>query len=153
MKISIITINYNNLDGLKKTMTSVLEQTYANVEYIIIDGGSTDGSKRYIESCQQDLAYWVSESDRGIYNAMNKGIAQATGEYLLFLNSGDWLAGVKVLDLISKNLGNCGILYGNLIKVYANGSEKVDKGPESSQLTLFHFFVRHHQSSFSFYKT
>ena len=72
-------------------MKSVLEQTYGNIEYIVIDGGSTDGSKEYIEEHSQSLAYWVSEPDKGIYNAMNKGIDQATGEYLLFLNSGDWL--------------------------------------------------------------
>lgn len=97
MLISIITINYNHLAGLKKTMQSVLEQTYSKIEYIIIDGGSTDGSKAYIETYQHDLSYWVSEPDGGIYDAMNKGIDQATGEYLLFLNSGDWLADEQVI--------------------------------------------------------
>ena len=91
MVVSIITINYNNLEGLKKTMKSVLEQTYGNIEYIVIDGGSTDGSKEYIEEHSESLAYWVSEPDKGIYNAMNKGIDKASGNYLLFLNSGDWL--------------------------------------------------------------
>jgi glycosyltransferase involved in cell wall biosynthesis len=98
MLISIITINYNNLVGLKKTMASVLEQTYEDIEYIVIDGGSTDGSKEHLEHCQKDLAYWVSEPDQGIYSAMNKGIDQATGDYLLFLNSGDWLVDNFVID-------------------------------------------------------
>ncbi|MGK0307850.1 MAG: glycosyltransferase involved in cell wall biosynthesis, partial [Urechidicola sp.] len=98
MLISIITINYNDAVGLKKTMASVLEQTYEDIEYIVIDGGSTDGSKAYIELYHKDLAYWVSEPDQGIYHAMNKGIDQATGDYLLFLNSGDWLVDNFVID-------------------------------------------------------
>lgn len=84
-------------------MQSVLGQTYSKIEYIVIDGGSTDGSKAYIENCKQDLAYWVSEPDRGIYHAMNKGIKKASGNYLLFLNSGDWLMEKSVIDSIKPN--------------------------------------------------
>lgn len=98
MTISIITINYNNDEGLKKTMTSVLEQTYDLIEYIVIDGGSTDGSVEVIEQNNDQLAYSVSEPDKGIYHAMNKGIEKATGAYLLFLNSGDWLVHSKVIE-------------------------------------------------------
>lgn len=90
-KLSIITINYNNLDGLKRTVESVINQSWNEFEYIIIDGGSTDGSAQYIRENQEHFQYWVSETDKGIYNAMNKGIKVANGEYLLFLNSGDWL--------------------------------------------------------------
>lgn len=108
-KISIITINYNNLEGLKSTVESVVNQTWQEVEYIVIDGGSTDGSAEYIESQNKHFDYWVSEPDTGIYNAMNKGIAKATGEYLLFLNSGDHLYDDTVLEknhqfLIKKDL-------------------------------------------------
>ena len=88
-KLSIITINYNNVDGLKRTIASVVNQTWQEFEYIIIDGGSTDGSAEYLAAESSNFTYWVSEADAGIYNAMNKGIAKATGEYLLFLNSGD----------------------------------------------------------------
>lgn len=84
-KVTIITVNYNNLEGLKRTIPSVLSQTFHDYEYIVIDGGSTDGSKEYIESQQQGLTYWVSERDKGIYPAMNKGIAQAHGEYCIFI--------------------------------------------------------------------
>lgn len=90
-KISIITINYNDAIGLEKTILSVLNQTYQEFEYIVIDGNSTDGSKDIILKYQDKLTYWVSEPDKGIYNAMNKGIQVAKGEYLLFLNSGDIL--------------------------------------------------------------
>jgi len=89
--ISIITVNYNNKRGLERTIKSVVSQTYPNIEYIVIDGGSSDESKELIENNKDNIAYWVSEKDAGIYDAMNKGIAKASGEYLLFLNSGDYL--------------------------------------------------------------
>ena len=91
MKISIITINYNNRDGLERTIISVISQTYKDIQYIVIDGGSTDGSKEVINKHHEYIDYWVSEHDKGIYNAMNKGVDKATGDYLLFLNSGDCL--------------------------------------------------------------
>lgn len=95
--ISIITINYNNKTGLENTVKSVVNQTFTNFEYIVIDGGSTDGSAEYIESQKDKIDYWISEPDSGIYNAMNKGIKVAKGDYLLFLNSGDHLFDEKVL--------------------------------------------------------
>ena len=88
-KVSVITISYNNAEGLRRTIESVVAQNYSDYEYIIIDGGSTDNSRQIIESYADHISYWVSEPDKGVYNAMNKGIAQATGEYLHFLNSGD----------------------------------------------------------------
>lgn len=91
MKLSIITINLNNAAGLQKTVESVVKQTFTDYEYIVIDGGSTDGSAEIIKQYADNITYWVSEPDKGIYNAMNKGIAKAKGEYCLFLNSGDWL--------------------------------------------------------------
>ena len=91
MKLSIITINLNNREGLQKTIESVISQTFRDFEWIVIDGGSTDGSAELIKQYAAHFAYWVSESDKGIYNAMNKGIRQAKGEWLQFLNSGDQL--------------------------------------------------------------
>jgi glycosyltransferase involved in cell wall biosynthesis len=96
MLLSIITINYNNLSGLEKTIQSVLNQTLKNFEFIIIDGGSTDGSKEYNQEKNEFIDCWVSESDNGIYHAMNKGIKMAKGEYCLFLNSGDYLVDSEV---------------------------------------------------------
>ena len=83
MKLSVITINYNNRDGLKKTIESVVNQTYKDFEYIIIDGGSTDGSVEVLKEYSDKIDYWVSEPDKGIYNAMNKGIDIAKGEYVM----------------------------------------------------------------------
>lgn len=89
MKLSIVTINYNDAIGLERTIQSVITQTFKDFEYIIIDGNSTDGSKEIIKKYSEKIQVAISEPDTGIYNAMNKGAALAKGEYLLFLNSGD----------------------------------------------------------------
>ena len=89
MKLSIITINYNDAKGLRKTFDSIKNQTCHEFEYIVVDGGSSDGSQSVIEEYEQYISKWVSEPDNGIYNAMNKGAKMSTGDYMLFLNSGD----------------------------------------------------------------
>ena len=99
MKITIVTISYNTFEGLKRTVESVINQSYNEIEYIVIDGGSNDGSKEYLQSITEKVAFWVSEPDKGIYNAMNKGIAHSTGDYLLFFNSGDILHGNEVIAM------------------------------------------------------
>lgn len=93
--ISIITVVYNDLAGFKKTARSVIEQKrlYNNIEYIVIDGASTDGTAEAIEDFSNHIDYWVSEKDSGIYNAMNKGAKVATGQSLIFLNAGDYFIG------------------------------------------------------------
>ena len=98
MKFSVITINYNHKEGLIHTIKSVLCQTCTDFEYIIIDGGSTDGSAEVIKEYDKAIAYWVSEKDNGVYHAMNKGVAQAHGDYLIFMNSGDCFHSSDVLS-------------------------------------------------------
>lgn len=98
MKLSVITINYNNRDGLRKTIESVVHQTCTDFEYIIIDGGSTDGSVDVIKEYAGRIDYWVSERDRGCYHAMNKGVKVAQGEYVIFMNSGDSFYTNDVID-------------------------------------------------------
>jgi glycosyltransferase involved in cell wall biosynthesis len=112
--LSLITINLNNKKGLIKTIASIVNQTFTDFEYIVIDGGSTDGSVDVIKQNVNRLAYWVSEPDNGIYNAMNKGIAKSSGEYCLFLNSGDCLADNKVIEQITLAEPKEDILYGNM---------------------------------------
>lgn len=102
MKYSIITINYNNKDGLQQTINSVLSQTCQDFEFIIIDGGSTDGSVDVIRKYEGRISYWVSERDNGRYHAMNKGVRQAHGEYLNFMNSGDAFHSPTVLDELTQ---------------------------------------------------
>jgi len=112
-KLTIITINRNNAAGLRKTIESVVSQTYTDFEYIVIDGASTDESVSVIKKYVDKIDYWVSEPDKGIFNAMNKGILRANGEYLLFLNSGDWIADSEVInDFIAGNF-NVDIISGN----------------------------------------
>jgi glycosyltransferase involved in cell wall biosynthesis len=153
-KLSIITINYNNLEGLQKTIESVVNQTWQDFEYIVIDGGSTDGSKELIEQYQDKIDYWVSEPDKGIYNAMNKGIVKAKGEYLQFLNSGDFLSNSFVLNQVRQYLKFNDIVYGNIIKSRISSKhkvvKKVDRGPGNKELSLRTFIsgTLNHSSTF-----
>lgn len=89
-KVSVVTVTYNCVYLVESTLRNVLKQTYPNIEYIVIDGNSTDGTRQVIEHYADHLAYWVSEPDKGIYDAMNKGIRVATGEWILFMNVGDY---------------------------------------------------------------
>ena len=114
-KLSVITINYNNRAGLERTFESVMPQLCEDIEYIVIDGASDDGSRELIEKNADALAYWCSEPDGGIYNAMNKGVRHAEGEYLLFLNSGDFLCESDVLARSLPQLRDADIIYGDLI--------------------------------------
>lgn len=102
MRLSIITVNYNNKTGLERTIKSIEEQTYKNFEYIIIDGASVDGSIELIRKHEQYVTKWISEPDTGIYNAMNKGIRMASGKYCLFINSGDELYSPQTVERICK---------------------------------------------------
>jgi glycosyltransferase involved in cell wall biosynthesis len=107
LKLSIITINKDNASGLEKTIQSVISQTYSDFEYIIIDGNSTDGSVEILKKYDAKINYWVIEPDTGIYNAMNKGIRKAQGEFCLFLNSGDWLISSTILDNVFTEISTC----------------------------------------------
>ncbi len=135
--ISIITINYNNRVNLQSTLLSVINQKFNDFEFIIIDGGSNDGSKELIESHSDSISYWVSERDNGIYHAMNKGIKKATGDYLLFLNSGDVFHNELVLkefsDFIHIN-DQSDIVYGDYIYVDKKLNETKVILPESITL-------------------
>lgn len=142
MKLSIITVNYNNAEGLRKTLASVAEQTYRDIEHIIIDAASTDGSIDVIKeyaSASIHPVIWSSEKDKGIYDGMNKGIRKATGVYCQFLNSGDTLAAVDVTERMMAAMENgIDILYGDMLKI---GLKKpfVDKGTDTD-VTLKMFY-------------
>lgn len=101
MKFSVITISYNNAEGLRKTMESVFSQTCADYEFIVIDGGSNDWSVDIIKNGEQKLSFWCSEADKGVYNAMNKGVSHAKGDYLIFMNSGDTFHGRDALSKVA----------------------------------------------------
>jgi len=134
MRLSIITVNKNNANGLERTIQSVINQTFKDFEYIIIDGASIDNSVEVIKKFADKINYWVSEPDKGIYNAMNKGIEVAQGEYLLFLNSGDYLADNYVLENIFFSIDkDFDIIYGNL------NIDKTRIARYPSKLTLKYF--------------
>ena len=134
MKLSIITVNLNNREGLQKTIDSVVTQTFKDFEWIVIDGGSTDGSKELIEQYADRFAYWVSEPDKGIYNAMNKGIKVANGEYLQFLNSGDCLCDEMALQRCFLHGFSSDIVYGNLY--YSVDGQIIDSCIQPKELTF-----------------
>ena len=201
MKLSIITINYNNAEGLRKTLASVASQTYADIEHIIVDGGSTDGSVEIIreyadneamrlegyEAMRQESSEdndtvpnrpiaqspnrhqirWISEPDKGIYNAMNKGIRMATGEYIQILNSGDILAAPDVTERMvatsasyseqcERSTGEAElqqsdllpILYGNMIKVNASGKIVGKSGYTEYSLRQFYSSTLNHDCAY-----
>ena len=152
MKLSIITINWNNNKGLEETIRSVVSQTYEDFEYVIVDGGSTDGSvdtiKRYAETRPIN---WLSEPDKGIYNAMNKGIVKASGEYLHFLNSGDILFDNNVVagmvSEIEKN-NHPDILIGRMYKRMPDGSIYINPISDNYSFLRFYTSSLDHPSSY-----
>lgn len=112
--ISIITINFNQSEDLEETIRSVVSQSFKDYQYLVIDGGSTDGSVDVIKKYKEQIHHWVSEKDNGIYNAMNKGIAAAKGNYVLFLNSGDVLTSENALqDFVQHQDFKGDIIYGD----------------------------------------
>ena len=151
MKLSVITINYNNLSGLRKTADSVLAQTWRGFEWLLIDGGSNDGSKEYIESIaaipEANVSYWCSEPDNGVYNAMNKGIAIAKGDYLNFMNSGDVFFECKTLEKWKDKEIDGDIIYGDWIRRYSDHDEFIK--PITDGLSALIYFVNIcHQAMF-----
>ena len=149
MKLSIITINFNHADDLLKTINSVLEQTWTDYEFLIIDGGSTDQSVDHIRNVQDKLAYWVSEKDRGVFHAMNKGLEMAQGDYVFMLNAGDFFSDSAVLSRIFET-GEFqeDILYGD---VYRSAGGKVFETSIFPDRLTFNFFRKgslSHQSTF-----
>lgn len=135
MYYSIITINYNNKEGLEQTIKSVLSQTFRNYQFIIIDGGSSDGSVDVIKKYANNINYWISEPDKGRYNAMNKGIKQAIGDYLNFMNSGDTFHSPTVLEDIAKMNLSEDIITGGYYN-QENGIKHIIKPQEVTLLTM-----------------
>ena len=137
MKYSIITINFNNKEGLRKTIESVIHQTSDDFEYIIIDGGSTDGSVEVIEEYAKHITYWVSEKDRGIYHAMNKGVAQAHGDYCIFMNSGDCFCHQTVLADFQQECEKADIVVG---KVRSKDTKRILFSPPAGELSFYYLY-------------
>ena len=149
MKYSIITINLHNKEGLRKTIESVIHQTFRDFEFIIIDGGSTDGSVDVIKEYDSQIDFWVSEPDDGIYQGMNKGIKEATGEYLNFMNSGDCFNSSDVLEKVTSYQYDADFIVGKDYH-YNNETHQGHASIQPPRTTMIHFFIAtlDHQSSF-----
>lgn len=144
--VSIVTIVYNGEKHLEQAMQSVLQQTYPNIEYIVIDGGSKDGTISIIKKYEQQLASWISEKDKGISDAFNKGLQKATGKFIGMINADDWYEKNAVEEAV-KNFDDADIVYGDLILWRDDKIDFRQKGDHSfieKEMTINHptVFVR-----------
>jgi len=147
-KITVITVNYNNIKGLKKTIESVISQDYSDYEFVVVDGGSTDGSVALIESYSR-INNWISEKDKGVYHAMNKGIRMAKGDYVIFMNSGDIFYSQDVLNKFITELdSNLGIIYGNSLYYNDSGYNREEYPPAELNYSFFRSAGINHQAAF-----
>ncbi len=146
--VSIITVVFNRVDVIEKTIESVLEQKYNKIEYIVIDGGSDDGTVDIIKKYRDKINYWISESDGGIYNAMNKALSYVTGEWVIYMNAGDWFVDSSVIGKIfnGTNYNEFDVIYGNHEIRYLSGKvrfvragniEAIWKGSQFSHQSVF----------------
>lgn len=141
--ISIITVVFNGAGHLEQAIRSVADQAYQNIEYIVIDGGSTDGTLNIIRKYEDSISYWLSEADTGIYDAMNKGLDKATGEWLYFLGADDMLYSPHTIEkFVAGTAGNVGLVLGSI--EYSTGRKFVSG---MGIKTLLHNTV-HHQGAF-----
>ncbi|NDV95256.1 glycosyltransferase [Dysgonomonas sp. 521] len=149
MKVSIITINYKNATGLRRTVESIINQRHVNFEYLIIDGNSDDGSVDIIKEFEPHIDYWVSEPDSGIYNAMNKGIRQATGDYILFVNSGDTIKKEANLQSVINQITGEDIVYFDMeIADNLSGTSDIKIYPDKPDFKYFAEDSLPHTASF-----
>lgn len=147
-RLSIITVSYNDIAGLRRTRDSIRSQTFRDFDWIVVDGGSTDGSKDFLSEHQAETAWWCSERDSGIFNAMNKGIGHAEGEYTLFLNSGDTLYAPDTLKEVFGRTQSADIVYGDWTEALPRHPAKRCHSPE--KVNCYTFAVRPlcHQTAF-----
>lgn len=149
-KLTIITINFNHREGLQRTIDSIVNQTFTDYEWIVVDKESTDGSKELIEQYQSHFNWWCSEPDKGVYNAMNKGLEHACGEYIIFMNSGDMFATPTILTEIFSKPHKADVLYGRMVVGTIDG-EEYWTNMMKPRLRWFDFFssTLNHQSTFT----
>ena len=147
---SIISVAYNDIDGLALTKSSIFSQTFSDYEWIVIDGGSSDGTVDFLEKCDEKNLQWVSEKDAGIYDAMNKGIAKSKGEYLVFLNAGDSFPASDTLFAVYKALLTTekpDVLFGGTEYVFPDG-RCLYRPPKVVSESIWHGLPANHQATY-----
>lgn len=148
-KITIVTVCYNVESEIESTINSVINQTYPNIEYIIIDGGSDDGTVDIIKKYQDYIYHWISEPDNGVYYAMNKGISLATGEWINFMNAGDTFYAHDIVDNFVRMVqSDVDVAFGDTFVNYGKNSYIENAKPFYEHLPLHHDMGFNHQSSF-----
>lgn len=155
--LSIVTVVYNGAASLRRTMDSVLSQGYANIEYIIVDGGSTDGTVDLLREYDERLAYWMSARDKGIYDAMNKGVGLCTGDWVAMINADDWYEPGSVQRVVEAILEHpeANVIHGDIWMRYPNGERSLKRARVSGFLLKYWEMVLNHPSFFvrrSFYQ-
>jgi glycosyltransferase involved in cell wall biosynthesis len=148
--ISVITVTYNRLGGLYETFSSVISQTYTNIEYIIIDGDSQDGTVNFLHQKDEMISYWVSEKDTGIYDAMNKGALAATGDWIIFMNSGDQFFSESTLAQVATHLdSSVDVVYGGFTSIVVDRYQtRVFQRVPQKLSDIWHHIPTCHQSIF-----
>lgn len=131
---TIVTVTYNACEALRKTVESVESQTFRNFEYVIVDGGSSDETTMWLQAYHSQLLTWISEPDEGIYDAMNKGVRMAHGEWVLFMNAGDCFAAEDVLERVFHIHPAADVIYGDVVK---NGVIKKASSPHNAHRMFF----------------
>ena len=149
--ISIVTVSWNSQNCIEDTIKSVLMQDYPNVEYIVVDGASTDDTLQIIKKYADRITYFCSEPDNGVYDAMNKGISLAKGDWIIYMNCGDKFYDTNVVTTVFvQNEGlinqSVKVIYGDTIKVFKHGQTKIEKGNPVEVIKKFQPFI--HQSAF-----
>lgn len=150
--ITIVTVVYNDLAGLRKTYESVCSQSNRDFRWVVVDGGSTDGAADYLLSLDCPFLDWSSEADEGIYDAMNRGVSRSAGEYVVFMNAGDVFFDSDVLAKVGMCLSGCqsgaDILYGGAMLSFPGSGRKVYRAPRRAEKSLWHGLPANHQATF-----
>lgn len=138
-KVSVVTVCYDALPMLRQTLDNIARQQYDKLEVVVVDGGSDDGTEQFLRSHPQLVSQWISEPDNGIFDAMNKGVARSTGEYVIFLNAADGFADDHVLQRVFAHAPLADVIYGDVVKVDGAGNRtlKEAEAPHNSHRMFF----------------
>jgi glycosyltransferase involved in cell wall biosynthesis len=146
-RITVVTVVFNCVGSIEPTILNIIGQSYSNIEYIVVDGGSTDGTLELIKKYEAHIDLWISEKDKGIYNAMNKGIDLSTGDWINFMNAGDHFHSSKTVEQVAPHLDNrYGVVAGAVRYIYDENNARIKH--MRPKFTGFYLEVPHHQASF-----